>query len=258
MFSALSIAATGLRNQQFRIDTIGSNVSNVNTVGYKSARLDFRTALHTVGRTPGPVRSPEENQQAGHGVMLAGIARDWRGGAMQRTDRDMDFALENEGFFTIQNPDGTLMFTRNGNFSLSPEPGGLFFTNAQGAYVLGADGERIMMPLDATSVASDNFGNLRFMRGDEILGEAALGIVTFRNLKGLEAIGSSNFMAGPSAGEMLPADGVVVRQGTLEISNVNLAEEMTRLIRTQRAFQLASRALTTADDMEGIANNMRR
>ena len=259
MFQAISMAATGLRHQQMRMDSIANNISNANTIAFKNARMDFRTAMYTTGRTPGPTRNPQENQQTGHGVMVAGNSRDWRGGSMQRTERQLDFSIENEGFFVIQNPDGSQMFTRDGSFALSAEPGGgLYLTNSQGLYVLGADSQRIGLPAGTTEMEVDTNGNIRFTRGSDVLGTGTIGVVTFRNLKGLESVGNSNFAAGASAGEMLPATNAIVRQGTLEMSNVNLSEEMTRIIRTQRAFQLASRALTTADEMEGIANNMRR
>ena len=260
MYLAKSIAATGLRNQQRRIDTIAHNVANANTVGFKSPRLDFKDALYTLGITPGPPRTPapEGNQQKGHGLMIAGIARDFRTGNFETTGRMLDFALQNEGFFVLSDGSGDLVYTRNGSFHLSVEDDGTYLVNGDGLYVLDDTGERIMIPFGTTTVNAGVNGVLEFRIGDELVGGATFGLYTFRNLYGLEALGMSNFKQAPSAGERLDAGDAVVRQGVLEGSNINLAEEMTRLIRTQRAFQLASRALTTADDMQGIANNMRR
>jgi len=259
MYGAKSIAATALRHQQIRIDTIANNVANTNTVSFKSARLDFKDALYTTGLVPGPARSPDENHQKGHGVMIAGIGREFgRPGAFERTEQPLDLAIEGEGFFTLQNPDGGVLFTRNGRFSLSVEAEGTFIVNGQGYYLLDGNGNRIVAPFGTTSIEAGTNGVIRFMQGDIMLGAAELQIVTFRNLFGLAAVGSANFEHTESAGEILPAGNSIVRQGVLEMSNVSLAEEMTRLIRTQRAFQLASRALTTADEMEGVANNMRR
>ena len=260
MYLAKSIAATGLRNQQRRIDTIAHNVANANTVGFKSPRLDFKDALYTLGITPGPPRTPapEGNQQKGHGLMIAGIARDFRTGNFERTDRMLDFALQNEGFFALSDANGDLVYTRNGSFHLSVEDDGTYLVNGDGLYVLDDNEERIMLPFGTTTVNVRADGVLEFRNGDELVGGATFGLYTFRNLYGLESVGMSNFTQAPSAGERLDARDSVVRQAVLEGSNINLAEEMTRLIRTQRAFQLASRALTTADDMEGIANNMRR
>ena len=259
MYLAKSIAASGLRNQQFRIDTLAHNVANVNSHGYKNARLDFKDSLYKTGIVPGPARSPQENQQKGHGVIFTAITRDFKPGNMERTERALDFTIEGEGFFSLESPAGGVSYTRNGVFNLSVEAGGVFLVNGQGLYVLDENGARIQIPAETTAIEADVDGTLRFVRHDELLGTARLGIFSFTNLKGLMASGNANFVHTPAAGEIFQVnDNITVRQGILEASNVNLAEEMTRVVRTQRAFQLASRALTTADEMQGIANNMRR
>ena len=257
MYQAMMIAASGLRNQQQRLDTIANNVSNVNTVAFKSVRLDFKDALYTAGITPGPARTPDGNQQRGHGVMVAGIVKDFRGGSLQSTERQFDFAIEGEGFFELGDLNGNIVYTRNGNFSLSAEEDGVYLTNATGLYVLDTDGERILVP-DATERIDTSYdGALTFVAGEEET-TVTLGVYTFRNITGLLSAGDSTYAESVASGERMPAEDTRVVQGMLEASNVNLGEEMTRIMRTQRAFQLASRALTTADDMEGIANNMRR
>jgi len=258
MYLAKSIAASGLRNQQTRIDVIAHNVANANSTAFKAARLDFKDAMYQTGVFPGPNRSPDMNIQRGHGLMVAGVGRDWRTGNFERTERPLDFALENEGFFSLLNHNGELVYTRNGSFHLSVEAEGTFLVNGEGLYVLDVNGARIMIPFGVNTINVATDGNMEFRIGDDVVGGATLGIFTFRNLTGLEAVGNGNFTQGLSAGVRLPADNIVVRQGILEGSNLNLSEDMTRLIRTQRAFQLSSRALTTADEMEGIANNMRR
>jgi len=260
MYLAMSIAASGLRNQQTRIDTIAGNVSNTNTVGYKNARLDFKDSLYTTGITPGPPRTPapDGNQQKGHGLMLNAITRDFKQAHIERTERELDFALEQEGFFAFTDPNGEIIYGRNGVLNLSVEENGIFLVNGQGLYILDVNENRIEVPFGTHRIAGDPDGTLRFISGDEELGNATIGIFTFRNVMGLELLGNSTYRATASSGERRPAEYAVLRQGCLEGSNVNLAEEMTRLIRTQRAFQLSSRALTTADEMQGIANNMRR
>ena len=259
MYEAKSIAATALRNQQSRIDTIANNVANVNTVAYKAARLDFKDALYTAGLNPSWPRSPEENQQKGHGLMIAHIGKEYaRPGNMERTEQPLDFAIEGEGFFALQGMAGEILYTRNGAFNLSVEADGTYLVNGEGLYVLDINGARIPVPFGTDSIEADVDGTIRFLRGSEELGRSIFGIYTFRNLYGLETSGNGNYAATPAAGERFFAPNAIVRQGILEASNVSLAEEMTRLIRTQRAFQLASRALTTADEMEGIANNMKR
>jgi len=257
MYEALMIAATGLQNQQRRLDTISNNVANVNTVAFKNSRLDFKDALYTAGIVPGKARTPEGNQQKGHGLMVAGITKDYSTGTFQQTDRKLDMAIEGEGFFTLENQDGEIVYTRNGCFSISVEDDGAWLVNADGFYVQDAGGARINIPELAEDVEIDVNGLIKFTVGDEET-TVALGLFTFRNLTGLMSTGNGTYSESEASGERVAAEDAVVRQNVIELSNVKLADEMTRLIRTQRAFQLSSRALTTADEMEGIANNMKR
>jgi flagellar basal-body rod protein FlgG len=254
MFEAMMTAATGLHNQQRRLDTIANNVANVNTTAFKSVRLDFKDALYTAGIVPGLPRTPEGNQQKGHGVLVAGTTKDFRVGNLQTTERPLDAAIEGEGFFELGDLDGEIVYTRNGSFHIDDAG---YFVNSDGLFVHDADGERISVPYGTHTIDIDQSGRLTFS-GDGFEGTVMLGVYTFRNITGLLSAGNGNYSESPASGERLPAEGAVIRQGWLEISNVDLATEMTRMIRTQRAFQLASRALTTADEMEGIANNMRR
>ena len=280
MYEAMMIAATGLLNQQRRLDTIANNIANVNTVGYKNSRLDFKDALYTSGIVPGlpRTRAPEGNQQKGHGVMIAGIAKDYRTGSVQTTSRPLDVAIEGEGFFELEDVNGEICYTRCGSFYLDDAG---YLVNGNGYFIHDTDGERIIAPYGTDTVGIDLRGVITFTihgagsreggEGEEATeraegeeGEviyetkAALGIYTFRNVTGLASVGESNYGETAASGEKMTAENIRVRQGMLEMSNVSLAEEMTRMVRTQRAFQLASRALTTADQMEGIANNMRR
>ena len=269
MYEAMMIAATGLQNQQRRLDTIAHNVANVNTVAFRNSRLDFKDALYTAGIVPARPRTPEGNQQKGHGLMVAGITRDFATGSFQTTDRQLDLAIEGEGFFALEGPDGNTIYTRNGSFYLSTEDGGIYIVSSDGYYVQDDGGARIRLPdyTNTIKIYEDGailFGTFEDETEEEIeeaLEEGptvTLGIYTFRNPMGLESIGDGYYSETVASGDRLPAAEASIRQGALEMSNVNLAEEMTRLIRTQRAFTLASRALTTADEMEGIANNMRR
>jgi len=257
MYLAKSIAASGLKKQQLRIDNIANNVANVNTTGYKNARLDFRDSLYSAGIGPGPMRSPDNNIQRGHGVLSAAITRDFKPGAFQTTEGMLDFAIEGEGFFALRDVNGNTVYTRNGSFHLSVEAEGTFLVNGQGFYVLDQTEQRILIPFGVNRIDVGVDGTMQFNIGDNIVGTSSLGTFTFHNLKGLETTGGGNFTPTAIAGERREAF-VTIRQGVLENSNVSLGDEMTRLIRTQRAFQLASRALTTADEMQGIANNMRR
>ena len=260
MFEAMMTAATGLINQQRRLDTIASNVSNVNTVAFKSDRLDFKDALYTAGILPALPRTPEGNQQQGHGVMVAGIAKNFATGNLQTTDRVLDFAIEGEGFFELGNASGELVYTRNGSFNIDDQG---YLVNGDGLYVHDTNGMRIVIPEGTVRIHVGADGGIVFSDDGEDIPEDAqpdvmLGLYTFRNITGLLTAGGGNYSESPASGVGMRAVNGFVRQGVLEMSNVSLSEEMTRLIRTQRVFQLASRALTTADQMEGIANNLRR
>jgi len=259
MYEAVMIASTGLQNQQRRLDTIANNVSNINTTAYKNSRLDFKDALYTAGIVPARPRTPEPegNQQKGHGVMVEAITKDYKQGSFIRTDRQLDLAIEGEGFFALEDVDGNTVYTRNGCFNLSVEADGVFLVNGDGLYVRDINDARIEIPEFTETISVNGDGTLVFTAGEEET-TVTLGVYTFRNLMGLLSAGEGNYSESVASGERRPAEGAVIRQGVTEASNVNLAEEMTRMIRTQRAFSLSSRALRTADDMEGIANNMRR
>ena len=262
MYSAVMVAATGLTNQQRRLDTIADNLANVNTAGFKASRLDFKDALYTANSlglvaTPAPLG----NTQRGHGVMVSMIGRIFSDGSISQTGIELDFALEGEAFFQLQSSSGETLFTRGGNFYITEDAmGRTFLVDSSGSFIHDAAGQRIEIPQGTMSITCDEAGVLTFTGADgsEVLGQTGLGLFTFVNLKGLESAGNGYYRQGVAAGEKLAAQSFKVRQGALESSNVNLTEEMTRMIRAQRAFSLASRALTTADDMEGIANNLRR
>jgi len=257
MNEAVNIAAAGLTNQQRRLDTIANNVANVNSTAYKSARLDFKDALYTAGYTPPKARTPGANQQKGHGVMVAGITKDFSVGNILTTERSLDVTIEGEGFFELGDNEGNVAYTRNGAFDLSPQEEGNYLVNGEGLYVHDADGGRISIPYGTDAIGIDMNGTITFKAyGEEAT--VSLGVYTFRNVTGLLSTGNGTYSESEASGEKRRAEGVSIRQGALEGSNVNLAEEMTRLIRTQRTFQLASRALSTADDMEGLANNIKR
>ena len=257
MYEAMMIAATGLHNQQRRLDTIANNVANVNTIGFKSSRLDFKDALYTAGLTPPLARTPEGNQQKGHGLMVAGITKDFSFGNIQRTDGKLDMAIGGEGFFAVQAADGATLYTRNGSFNVSVEADGVYLVDNEGFYVLDNTEARIQIPQFANDIRVAEDGVITFIAGEDET-TAVLGLYTFRNLTGLLSVGDGNYSESAASGDRLPAGDARVLQGVLEGSNVDLSQEFTRMIRTQRAFSLASRALVTADEMEGIANNMRR
>lgn len=258
MFEAIYMASTGLTNQQRRLDTIADNMANTNTVGFKASRLDFQDALYTAGINPGPAYTPGGNLQKGHGVTTASISNNFSDGSLRTTDNMLDFALEGDGFFELADPYGNRLYTRAGNFYATTGENGMYLVNAEGYFVQDENVRSISIPTGVTEIEVSSEGFITFKSGSDVLGTAQLGIYTFPNRNGLTEAGGGNYAETVSSGGAIKADEYRVNQFMLENANVDMALEMTRLLRTQRAFSLAARALTTADDMEGIANNMRR
>ncbi|MDR0858268.1 MAG: flagellar hook-basal body protein [Oscillospiraceae bacterium] len=264
MYEQISIAATGLYMQQRRLDVIADNIANVNTVGFKSGRLDFRDAMYTAGYIPGPPYSPEENQQKGHGVLTSQITKDMSGGSIQDTGNQLDFVLKGEAFFSVLDSNNNVRYTKAGDFysvvcTMAREPGGLELFTSQGHHVLNDEGDIIEIPTNTTTFETTADGHITFYNGQEQVGEAQLGIYTFQNQYGLSYEGDSEFAVTEASGEAreAQADEFTLIQGALEMSTVSLAQEMQLMIRSQRAFSLAARALKTGDDMEQLANGMK-
>jgi flagellar basal-body rod protein FlgG len=260
MYEAVMIAATGLTNQQRRLDTIADNIANSNTIGFRASRLDFKDALYTAGIVPAAPRTPAGNQQKGHGVSTAAITREIKQGNLIDTGEQFDFAIEGDGYFELTTPDGGKLYTRGGNFYISETDDELRLVNTDGYLVSDSEGNIITVPYGASAVGVAEDGTLSFQAedGQVVETQMRLGVFSFVNVRGLNAVGSGNYVESDISNEMFQVDGARIIQGSLESSNVDLAREMTLMIRSQRAFSLASRALTTADDMEQLANNLRR
>lgn len=252
MIQGFYSAAMGSKAQQQRIDTIADNVANVNTSGFKGTRMDFKDALYSTMKKQ--VEGQDGNMELGHGVLVSSTTRYFRSGSLQNTGNQLDFALQGEGFFTTLDSYGQVKYTRNGAFSVSAEADGNYLVTGNGEYVLAEDGNRINLGTDVQSVTVDPDGTIS--ADGQRVGKLAL--ATFANIDGLAGAGQTSFVPTEASGPALVATGVSVQNGTLESSNVDMADEMSRLIRTQRAFQLAGKGITTADEMESVANNMRR
>lgn len=252
MMQASKTAASGLQAQQERLDLIAADIANVNTVGYKSARADFKDALYTRMVNPADGQSEADNLLRGSGVILSATNRDFSDGATQETGEELDFSLSKTGFFMLENGNGEHVYTRNGNFSISEENGSRYLVNADGYYVLSKEGTRIRMP-GSGSISVSEDGTLSYS-GRPF---SSLAVMTFNNPDGLSAVGNSCYQETATSGGAYTALNAGVSQGSLEGSNVDLGEDLTLLMRAQRAYSLAGKALQTADDMDGLANNMR-
>lgn len=248
--------------QQLNVDTISHNLSNVSTTGYKKVRVDFQDLLYQTLKAAGtPVAPGVENPtglQVGLGVKPAATQRIFQQGDFERTDNPLDLVIEGDGFFQITLPDGTLAYTRDGSFK----------RDSTGRMVT-SDGfplnPEITIPQDAIEVSVGQDGTVS-VRTQGAAAPATIGQITlakFINPAGLSSFGKNLFQETGASGPPLvstPGTGGVgtIAQGFLENSNVQVVEEMVKLIIAQRAFEVNSRAVTTADDMLAQVAALRR
>lgn len=273
MMRALWTAASGMTSQQLNVDTISNNLSNVNTTGYKKERMEFKSLLYeTMKRADeDPANAPARpvNLQVGHGVRPIATARIFDQGNITATSSNLDFAVEGQGFFAVQRGEDDIVYTKDGSFKLSiQENGDQMIVTGEGYPVLGIDDEPIYIPEEVkiSGLNVDQDGNLTYTNADgetEDL-DLRLDMVQFSNVQGLEALGGNFYGVTPASGvAMKESDGEVnslskIVQGYLERSNVSVADEMVDLIVAQRAYELNSKAIQTADDMLQNANNLKR
>jgi flagellar basal-body rod protein FlgG len=244
-------AKLGLKTQQQRLDVIASNVANVDTVGYKRQSALFKDALYTQMMDPSNVSS-NENLKQGSGVILTSTQRSFVAGTPVQTGEALDLYIDGDGFFTVEAGDGNVMYTRGGSFKLSTEEDGQYIVTPDGSYLLDSEGERIRIPEGSGSISVSSTGQM--VAGDTAV--AALRLVTFTNKDGLSLTGSGCYEITEASGGAIASD-AGIKQGYLESSNVDMSIELTQMIRAQRAFSLAGKALTTWNEMESVTNNLR-
>jgi flagellar basal-body rod protein FlgG len=255
MIRSLWIARTGLDAQQTQLDVISNNLANVSTNGFKRARAVFEDLLYQTMRQPG-AQSSQQNQlpvglQLGSGARPVSTARIFTQGNLQKTDNALDVAVNGNGFFQIQLPDGSTAYTRDGSFH----------TDSQGQIVT-SDGyflqPNIVIPADALEISIGQDGTVTVTQpGNPVPTEiGAIQLATFVNPAGLSSIGQNLFLETAASGAPTPNQpgtngaGIVTHQ-YVETSNVNVAEELVTMIQTQRAYELNSKVITTSDQMLG-------
>lgn len=249
---SLFSAASGLSGQQKRLDTLASNIANVSTPGYKSTRVDFKDSLYRTMDNPVLDNDVDNNLLGGTGVILDATNIDFRQGAGVDTGIPLDFFIEGDGFFQVQKENGEVQFTRSGSFRTAIIDDVSYLVTSQGYFVLDGGGNRIMLPPNGTEFYVSDKGVIGTVDGEY----GTIGLFSFSNPNGLAFSGDTCFTVTVASGVPENDEGSIIVQGKLENSNVDLAQELTLLIRSQRAYSLASRALTTTDDMLGLANNM--
>ncbi len=218
----------------------GNNIANVNTVGYQQLRPDFADCLYVTER------ATEPDWQTGHGTYVQKTDLMFGESHFQWTDRMLDFAVAGEGFFAVEDRYGDVHYTRDGAFQMTQLDGEWYLVSGNGEYVLDNNRERIIVPFDETDTEAD-WGALNQM----------VGVFEFANPYGLDAMGSNRYIENGKSGIAIPNENATKLQGTLCVSNVDLATQMVKLIETQRAYQISSRVVTTSDELARIANNLR-
>lgn len=258
MHPALWIAKTGLEAQQTRMGVISNNLANVSTTGFKRDRAVFEDLLYQTVRQPGAQSSQDtilpSGLMMGTGVRTVATEKLHTQGNLIQTGNALDVAIEGRGYFQILRPDGTLAYSRNGEFQLDAQ--GQVVT--AGGYLLQP---AITVPSNAQSLTIGTDGTVTV----QLPGEAAptqlgqIQVADFVNPVGLQPIGENLFLeTGASGNPQVSQPGLNgmgrVIQGSLESSNVNVVEELVSMIETQRAYEMNSKAISTSDQMLQFLN----
>ena len=264
MMRALWTASTGMLAQQLNVDNISNNMANVNSVAYKKSRMEFKDLLYeTMER--GLVKDGQGkpvNLQVGHGVMTAASVKFFTTGSLDATDNPYDLAINGLGFFKVLGPEGQEYYTKDGSFKISPDGENFNLVTSEGYFVQGENGNVELGP-DVKDVTINSRGLISVKREDGTMEElGSLSISTYVNPAGLESIGKNLYISTAASGEAYDTQndgtGGEILQGYLEYSNVQIVEEMVKLIQAQRAYEMNSKTIQTADDMLQMANNLRR
>lgn len=262
MIRALSTAATGMLAQQTNLDTISNNLANVNTTGYKALRAEFQDLMYQTyrgsGSSGGTGTSQPVSIQVGLGSKFASTETDFSNGSMQQTGDPLNLGIQGQGFFQVKMPDGTTAYTRDGSFK----------RDANGAMVT-SDGYKLLDDVSiANGVSALSIGASGVVSGIKpgeqnptTIGQITLAI--FANPAGLTRIGQNLFKAGGASGDPQVSNPTENGAGTLqslyvEASNVQVVQEMVNMITAQRAYEINSKAIQTADDMLSTLNTLKR
>ncbi len=261
MFRSLHIAATGMAAQQTNLESISNNVANANTVGYKKQRTEFQDLLYQTVREPGTPTGPTTRSptglQVGTGVRVIGTTRVFQQGTLMNTGNPLDVAIEGNGFFGVEQPDGTLAYTRAGALK----------TDAEGRIVtpegLPLD-PPIILPPDAVgiSIAPNGTVSVTTPGQPDSIEVGQLTLTLFTNPAGLRSIGHNLLVATdasgePQVGEPATQGRGALMQGSVEQANVDVVEEMIGMISAQRNYEINSKVITTADDMLRAVTQLR-
>ena len=253
MIRSLWIAKSGLDAQQTQLDVTSNNLANVSTNGYKRARAVFEDLLYQTLRQPGASSSAQtqipSGLQIGTGVRPVSTNRNFTQGNLTQTGNSLDIAIQGEGFFQIQLPDGTLGYSRDGAFQKDSQ-GQIVTSNG---YPLSP---AITIPSNALTISVGTDGVITVLQSGSAtpVQVGQIQLANFVNVGGLQSMGQNLFLETASSGTATPntpgTNGVgLLNQGYVETSNVNVVEELVNMITTQRAYEINSRAIQTSDQM---------
>jgi len=262
MLRSLFISASGMEAQRLNLDVIANNLANANTVGFKKSRADFQDLMYQNLRTPGATSA--EGLQIPSGIMIGlgvrpiAVQKIFTQGDFVQTGNSLDLVIEGDGFFQISLPDGTIAYTRAGAFKLDSEGR---IVNSDG-YLLEPG---ITVPANTLNITIGSDGKVTVLQAGSStpveIGQ--IEIAKFANPAGLMAIGKNLFLQTDSSGEAITgipgSEGMgTIAQGFLELSNVNIVEEMVNMIISQRAYEINSKAIQASDEMLQTINNLKR
>lgn len=260
MLRSLYSAAAGMESQQMNLDVISNNLANVNTTGFKKSKVEFQELLYQTTRAAGADQG-SGNQlptgiQIGQGSRPVATARIFTNGDLSHTGEQLDVAVQGDGFFEVQMPDGTVAYTRDGAFKTSSD-----------GRIVTSDGLPLQagfqpVPSGTTNITIGSSGNVTY-GGANGTTTFQVQLVRFNNPAGLESLGSNLYRESAASGPPqlgTPGQGGFgsLNQGFLELSNVKVVEEMVKLILAQRAYEVNSKAVQAADEMLQQSNNLKR
>lgn len=275
MVRALWSGATGMIAQQNNVDTIANNIANVNTIGYKTEVNEFKSLLYQNLQTRTTSANGETKPvgaQVGLGVRNAAITSQFKQGAFLASENDAALAINGEGFFAVRGEDQQIYYTRNGNFNWAIGPNNtLALTNSDGLLVMNTNGAPITVPNNneyyTSQIEIDDNGQLWYpdaQNNMQMIAGMQVGTWQFQNPAGLLKQGDSLFKvtdaSGPAINEATAPniERSQIRQGYIENSNVQVADEMVNLIIAQRAYEMNSKVIQASDTMMQEANELRR
>ncbi|MEW6156420.1 MAG: flagellar basal-body rod protein FlgG [Verrucomicrobiota bacterium] len=260
MLRALYSSSAGMQSQQLNLDVIANNLANVNTTGFKKSKIEFQDLLYQTTRAAGAEQGGGNllptGLQIGHGSRPVATSKIFTNGEVTQTGERLDLAIQGDGFFEVQMPDGTRAYTRDGAFKTAADGR---ITTSDGLVVQGGFQP---IPAGTTGISISANGEVTTM-GPNGKQTFRVQLVRFPNASGLESTGRNLYRENEASGAPElgnPGENGFgeLAQGYLEMSNVKVVEEMVNLIVAQRAYEINSKAVQAADEMMQMSNNLRR